>query len=264
MTAVSSPPFGHEATALRSVSISTRVMSCFRQHEELGPTQVARELEIAKSTAYEMLSALAAGGLLERTSRGRYRLSLQLFDYGQLVLDRLPIRRLARPELMSLHERVGETVQLGLPAGGHVIYVERFDSGSLPYEASGEWMRKVNGFASSSGRVMAAMDPGLAEATLAMPRPRYTPHTVTDTTGLQRILARARTNGWVCTSEERSAGFTSISAPVFARSGEVVAAVSVVARTRQMTGTRGEFVRRSVVVSAKGISAQLAVYGQEG
>ena len=148
MTAVAAKPLGHDVSGLRSVSISTRVIGCFTQHEEMGPTQVARELDIAKSTAYEMLTALVVGGLLERTPRGRYRLSLQLFDYGQLVLDRLPIRRVARPELMALHDSVQETVQLGLPAGGRVVYVERFDAGSLPCEASGEWMRKVSGFAS--------------------------------------------------------------------------------------------------------------------
>lgn len=263
MTAVATKPLGQDATGLRSVSISTRVIGCFTRHEELGPTQVARELGIAKSTAHEMLVALAAGGLLDRTARGRYRLSLQLFDFGQLVLDRLPIRRIARPELLALHRRVEETVQLGLPAGGRVVYVERFDHGSLPEEASGEWMRKVSGFASSSGRVLAAFDPEIAEATLALPRTRYTPRTIVDTTRLRQVLARAREQGWVCTSEERASGLTSMSAPVFAASGRVCAAVSIVGRTRALTGTRGEFVLRSLVVSAQRISTELAVCGEE-
>lgn len=263
MTAVAARHVGHDATGLRSVSISTRVIGCFASHEELGPTQVARELDIAKSTAHEMLVALAAGGLLERAPRGRYRLSLQLFDYGQLVLDRLPIRRVARPELLALHRRVEETVQLGLPAGGRVVYVERFDRGSLPEEASVEWMRKVNGFASSSGRVLAAFDEDIAEATLALPRTRYTPRTITDTARLRQILALARERGWVCTSEERAVGLTSMSAPVFAASGRVSAAVSIVGRTRALTGTRGEFMLRSLVVSAQRISGELAACGDE-
>lgn len=258
MTAVADKPLGHDVSGLRSVSISTRVIGCFTQHEEMGPTQVARELDIAKSTAYEMLTALVAGGLLERTPRGRYRLSLQLFDYGQLVLDRLPIRRIARPELLALHQRVEETVQLGLPAGGRVVYVERFDSGSLPHEASGEWMRKVSGFASSSGRILAAFDPQIAEATLALPRTRYTPRTVVDTPRLNQILNRARAQGWVCTSEERATGFTSMSAPVFSCSGHVAAAISIVGRTRALAGTRGEFILRHLVVSARRMSDDLA------
>lgn len=261
MTAVAHKPLGHDVSGLRSVSISTRVIGCFTQYEEMGPTQVARELDIAKSTAHEMLAALVAGGLLERTTRGRYRLSLQLFDFGQLVLDRLPIRRVARSELLELHERVGETVQLGLPAGGRVVYVERFDNGSLPHEASGEWMRKVSGFASSSGRILAAFDPRIAETTLALPRTRYTPRTVTDTTRLRQILSRARAAGWVCTSEERAVGFTSMSAPIFSCSGQVAAAVSIVGRTRALAGTRGRFILRNLLVSARRISVELEACG---
>lgn len=263
MTAVAPRPLGHDVTGLRSVSISTQVIGCFTQHEEMGPTQVAKELDIAKSTAFEMLTALVAGGLLERTARGRYRLSLQLFDFGQLVLDRLPIRRVARPELLALHQGVEETVQLGLPAGGRVVYVERFDNGSLPHEASGEWMRKVSGFASSSGRILAAFDPQIAQATLALPRTRYTPRTITDTARLQQVFARARTHGWVCTSEERAVGLTSMSAPVFSSTGCVAAAVSVVGRTRALSGTRGEFILRSLVVSARRISTELAACGED-
>lgn len=263
MTAQAAGHLDHDVSNLRSVSISTQVIGCFNRHEEMGPTQVARELSIAKSTAYEMLTALVAGGMLERTPQGRYRLSLQLFDLGQLVLDRLPIRRVARPELLSLHERIGETTQLGLPAGGRVVYVERFDNGSLPHEASGEWMRKVCGFASSSGRILAAFDPLIEDATLALPRPQHTPRTITDTARLKTVIARARARGYVCTSEERAIGFTSMSAPAFARSGQVVAAVSVVARTRALAGTRGEFVLRNLIVSARRISEELSACGPE-
>jgi methionine synthase II (cobalamin-independent) len=41
------------------VSIAASVLDCFAAHRELGATQVARELGVAKSTACRMLSALA-------------------------------------------------------------------------------------------------------------------------------------------------------------------------------------------------------------
>ena len=58
---------------LRSVSIAMGVLGCFERAAELGATAVATELGIAKSTACRMLAALAASGMLERTSSGRYR-----------------------------------------------------------------------------------------------------------------------------------------------------------------------------------------------
>lgn len=258
----SSEPTGHPG-GLRSVGISTAVLDCFAEHEELGPTQVARELGVAKSTAFSMLAALAAGGLLDRTTGGRYRLSLRLFDYGQLVLDRLPVRRLARPELLALHETVGEMVQLGLPANGYVVYAERFGDDALGPQISGEWMRKVGGYASSAGRAMAAFDSAVARATFAVPMVRHTARTVTDPAQVHRILAGCRSRGWVRSVEESAPGYTSIAAPVFDGRGKVAAAVSVVGSTSRLTSTRGQFVARSLVVSARRVSQLLAAHGDQ-
>jgi methionine synthase II (cobalamin-independent) len=47
-----------DSQGLRSVSIAASVLTCFSSHAELGATQVARELGVAKSTACRMLSAL--------------------------------------------------------------------------------------------------------------------------------------------------------------------------------------------------------------
>ena len=150
---------------LRSVTIATGVLECFVDDAELGPTQVARRLGIAKSTASRMLSALATGGMLERADGGRYRLSLRLFQYGQLAVERLPVRAVARPVLVDLHAGLRETVQLGLPVAGNVLFVERIGSGGLGARLSGEVLRRVPGYSSSAGRVMAAFDPEIARAT---------------------------------------------------------------------------------------------------
>lgn len=248
---------------LRSVAISTQVLDCFAEHAVLGPTQVANELGVAKSTAYQMLSSLCNAGLLERTGTGRYRLSLRLFDYGQLVLDRLPIRRIARPDLIALHETVGNVVQLGLPANGYVVYVERFGHDPLRPQISGEWMRKVGGYASSAGRAMAAIDPAVERATFAVPMVRHTPHTVIDPVKLRQILAGARANGWVRSVEESAPGFTSIAAPVRDRFGGAVAAVSVVGPTARMTGVHVESMVRGLLAAVGRISEQYQRHGTD-
>ena len=103
---------------LRSVSIAAAVLNCFSTYPELGATQVARELGVAKSTACRMLSALAAGGLLDRAEGGRYRLSLRMFELGVLAAERMPVRDAARPVLIELQQQVREMVQLGVPVAG--------------------------------------------------------------------------------------------------------------------------------------------------
>jgi DNA-binding IclR family transcriptional regulator len=253
---------GLEAGGLRSVSIATQVLHCFVEHAELGPTHVARELGVAKSTAFHALAALAAAGLLERSAAGRYRLSLRLFQYGQLALDRLPLRALARPILVELNDSLRLMVQLGLPAGGHVLYVERVGNGGLGPLVSGEVMRQVAGYASSAGRAMAAFDPGIARATLAVPRVKHTPFTVTDLVRLERILRTTRTNGWVCSREESAPGYSSVAAPILAPDGapgpRVAGAISTVGRTALVAGPRKDFVVASVRRAAQRVTRLLA------
>jgi len=250
---------------LRSVSIAVEVLDCFAREAELGPTQVARRLGIAKSTASRMLSTLATGGMLERADGGRYRLSLRLFHYGQLAVDRLPLRAIARPVLHDLNQSLHEMVQLGLPVAGHVLYVERMGNGGLGARLSSEVLRRVPGYSSSAGRVMAAFDRQVARETAMVEPRKHTPFTITDPARLQRVLDGARSAGWVGSREEYELGYSSVAAPILLPATttgpaglRVAGAVSVVGPTAQILGLRKDFVVASVCRAAHRVSAALA------
>ena len=244
-------------TGLRSVSIAASVLDCFAAHRELGATQVARELGVAKSTACRMLSALADGGLLDRAAGGRYRLSLRVFELGVLAAERMPVRDVARPVLMDLQELLGEMVQLGVPAAGHVAYIDRYGSTRLGSQFNGEVLRRVPGYSSSSGRVLAAFDERILRETLAVPRRKHTPFTIIDAERLSRVLQAARTAGWVGTREEFTPGYSSVAAPVLVGS-RPAAAISVVGPTARILGLRKDFIVASVCRAARRASALLA------
>jgi IclR family KDG regulon transcriptional repressor len=246
---------------LRSVSIAVSALDCFAAHRELGPTAVARELGVAKSTACRMLAALAAGGLLERAGGGRYRLSLRVFELGLLAAERMPVRDVARPVLMELQEQVREMVQLGVPVAGHVVYIDRYASSGLGIQLSGEVLRRVPGYSSSSGRVLAAFDPGIMADTLAVPRRKHTPFTITDTERLSRVLKTARAAGWISSREEFTPGYSSVAAPVLAAvhgGMRPVAAISVVGPTPHVLGLRKDFMVASACRAARRVSLLLA------
>ena len=253
-------------TGLRSVSIAASVLDCFAAHRELGATQVARELGVAKSTACRMLSALADGGLLDRAAGGRYRLSLRVFELGVLAAERMPIRDLARPVLMDLQELLGEMVQLGVPAAGHVAYIDRYGSTRLGSQFNGEVLRRVPGYSSSSGRVLAAFDERILRETLAVPRRKHTPFTIIDAERLDRVLRTARTAGWAGTREEFQPGFSSVAAPVLVPAGGGVrpaAAISAVGPTAHILGLRKDFIVASVCRAARRVSALLAQVAED-
>jgi len=229
------------------------VLDCFTAHAELGATQVARELGVAKSTACRMLSALAAGGLLDRADGGRYRLSLRMFELGVLAAERIPVRDAARPVLIELQQQVREMVQLGVPVAGHVAYIDRYGHAALGLQFSGEVLHRVPGYSSSSGRALAAFDDRVLADTLAVPRTKHTPFTITDPERLHRVLRAARAAGWVATREEFTRGFSSVAAPVLVTE-QAVAAISVVGSTARILGLRRDFIVASVCRAARRVS----------
>ena len=243
---------------LRSVSIAVKVLECFLEAPELGASEVARRVGVAKSTAHRALASLAAGGLLDRGSAGRYRLGLRLYDYGQLAIDRLFLRELALPVLANLRDQIGETVQLGIPAGAEVLYIDRLE-GTNGLRFHSDSYRRVHGHSSSTGKAIAAFNPSVESAVINAGLARHT-HRTASTPGIYRNkLAEVRENGFAVSTEEFEVGLSSVAAPILlpGPTGPVaVAAISVAGPTARVVG-RGSVVTSRVVEAASRLSHQL-------
>jgi DNA-binding IclR family transcriptional regulator len=223
---------------------------------------VAQEVGIAKSTASRMLAVLASRGMLERAPRGRYRLGLRMFEYGQLVVDRLAIHETAVPVLAALRDRLGEVVQLGVPIGAEVLYLDRFERGGPHSERfHAETWRRVPAHSSSSGRAIAAFNPLVARVVLGAGLERRTRYTAVDPQRFREILLETRRRGWAATEEEFELGLSSVAAPIFVeRDGErqAVAAVSVAGPTASVVGDRVTGTARDVQAAARKVTEALA------
>ena len=233
----SGPDRVSDADPLRSVSIAFSILDCFSASPELGPTALARELGIAKSTASRMLAVMASRGVLERRDGGRYRLGLRMFEYGQLAVNRLNIFEVSVPILAGLRDRVRDLVQLGIPVGAEILFVDRFEAEGLDPRFHGQVWRRVPGHSSSSGRAIAAFNPIVERAILQAGLSRYTRYTVVDPRRLSEILREVRRRGYAATDEERAEGISSVAAPVriaTEQGSRAVAAVSVAGPSRRL------------------------------
>jgi DNA-binding IclR family transcriptional regulator len=245
--------------AVRSVQIAVSVLECFLATPELGATEVARRVGVAKSTAHRVLVTLAASGLLDRTGGGRYRLGIRLYDYGQLAIDRLYLRELALPVLAELRDQIGETVQLGIPSGAEVLYVDRLEGTNGLRFHSGSY-RRVPGHSSSTGKAIAAFNPTVREAVLEAGFVAHTTRTPTTRGAYLASLDEIRRKGYAASIEEFEVGLSSVAAPILLSSGRAeplaVAAISVAGPTPRVNG-RGSVVAARVVDSAKRVTRRL-------
>src|SRR2546421_12633461 len=126
-----SPPAPSQASpdraTLASVRNAARVLRAFsRAGQELGITELSRQLGLGKSTVHRLVTTLTAERLLERGSTpGRYRLGLVLYELGSNVTEHVDLHQAALPVIATLRPETGEVVHVAGLDGLEVGYVER-------------------------------------------------------------------------------------------------------------------------------------------
>src|SRR5687767_3250497 len=125
-----SPRRARSRTALSSVANAMRLLKAFTDEDyELGASELAKRLALAKSTVFRLASTLVTERILEQNTRdGRYRLGLVVFELGSLVRRKMDVSAEARPALRALMEKTGETAHLAVLDHRSAIYTNRVES----------------------------------------------------------------------------------------------------------------------------------------
>jgi DNA-binding IclR family transcriptional regulator len=108
-------------TSVRKAALVLDLFSVERWH--WGPTEVADELGIAKSTAHALLGELTRAGLTERMPCGRYRLGWRTVGLARTMLATSEHRDVVTPTARRLANHFGETVHVAAWDRGRVLYV---------------------------------------------------------------------------------------------------------------------------------------------
>jgi DNA-binding IclR family transcriptional regulator len=209
------------AQLVGSVARALALLEHLRDAElDLGVNELARRIGVSASTASRLLATLESAGFVQRDPGGPFRLGLALVTLGDRVLARLDLQTLARPVLVELMERTGETATLSLPGEREAITVD-----SVPSRASIVSMARLGrpsvSHATAVGRVM------LAFGGSRLPRERdlvaLTDRTITDRATLAAAIEEVRRRGYGTVFGEREADVNAIAAPVLDRSGALSA-----------------------------------------
>jgi len=245
---------------LSSVANAARLLREFGRGEpQLGVSELARRLGIAKSSAHRIVHTLAREGLLERVEEtGAYRLSVTMQILGASAHATSGLHSAATAALDQLRVLTGQTVHLSVLDGLEVVYVERRES-PVAVRMFGRVGNRGPAHSTGSGKVLLAflpadeLDRRLAGVRLA----RRTPYTITSQDRLRAELSRVRARGWAENVNEAEMGFASVAAPIRSPAGEVVAALSVAGPVQRIDGDNLRRYARPVTECAAHISRRL-------
>lgn len=225
---------GDDSSTLKSVGTALDVLECFAVDTELGVSDIARRLGVAKSTAHRLLTTLVTRGFIEQDPHsGLYRLGLHLYELGQLVLQRNEIRHVALPILHQVHRATGLTVNFSVPDGPDVVFVERLENPD-GVRILGHWGRRLPAHTTSSGKVIAAFNRHAYAARVAAGFPPRVTGTVRTVADWDKVLATVRSQGYAVSHSESFEGSSSVAVPVLSRK-VAVASVSVFGPTEAIS-----------------------------
>lgn len=238
-------------------SVAARVFAiadAFEQGDQLSLSEVARRAGLPVSTAHRLLAEWVEWGGLVRGEDGRYRVGMKLWRLGVRHPTARRLRDAARPYLEDLLEATGEHVHLAVRDGIGAVYLERL-SGPGAVRVISDIGSMLPLHATGVGLVLLAYAPaGTLEEVLASSPAKFLPNTLTGDRELRSRLATIRATGLSHAVEELTRGAFSVAAPVRDVGGEVVAAVSIIARAERADEPQFPY---GVRMAARGISAAL-------
>jgi DNA-binding IclR family transcriptional regulator len=214
--------------SLQSVDRAVSVMEFLSRRGWSGVTEVARELDIHKSTAYRLLTTLRDRGLVEQdAATEKYRLGFGMVLLARSVSADLDILRCARPVCERLSERTKETVTIAVLEGDDAVVIHQ--SISRASALSVDWTgRHTPLHATAAGKIfLVYMPEDQRQRILEGALERFTEYTIVDPASLNDHIRKIRGAGYGHTVEELEAGLNAVGAPIRGADGAVVGAVSV-------------------------------------
>ena len=191
---------------------------------------VSAQLEAPKSSLLPLLRALTARGYLAQGRAGEYRLGPGALDLGADAPARRELVDVARPAVVELMRRTGETVFVGMLSSDRrsVVYVDKVDSDHVIRYAGGVGDRRPLHATSSGKAILAFLTEDEREEILtSLSLARHTDRTITSLPALRAALEEIRRAGVCVTVDELVAGASGIAAPVFDRYGRVAGACAL-------------------------------------
>jgi DNA-binding IclR family transcriptional regulator len=207
------------------------------EQRALTVSDISREFEIPKSSAYAILQTLKSRGYVEKDAEDRYSLSFRLFSLGATLVDNLDVRTEVHSLLEELTRKAGITGHIAIRDGGFAVYIDKVEV--LDAVRVTTWVgKRMHLHSTSIGKALLSglsddeIDHYVSEHSL----PSLTPKTITKPKLLKEQLAKIRALGYASCSEENEIDVRSVAAPIFNGSQRVVAAVNLGASKLQIRG----------------------------
>lgn len=233
---------------------------------ELGNTDIARALDIPKSTAAGLISTLEHNGYLDQNPDTRkYRLGFKLAERAGVLLEQFDLRQIAAPVLEDLRDRCNESVNLAVRDGDYVVYIERMHGMNMLGMRS-EIGKREPIHSTALGKAILASLPKEELREFVKQHDFYpvTPRTITSPETFLEDLLQVQARGYAIDDQENELGGRCVAAAIFDLHAKPVAAVSISVPIQRLPVEQLDTFGAHIQESADKISRKLGDYRKTG
>ncbi len=218
-----------KTSSVKSLARALRVLESFSlERPELGVSEIARMLDMQKSTVFNILSTFQDSGyVMKNPNTNKYYLGFKTLHLSYIVNQHLGLREIMLPALTKIAEACHEVCYFGILNNDEVLYIEGV------YPSTQQATRNILGeraplFCTGLGKAMLAFLPQeRIDQITARELKAYTGHTLSDRRELLNNLSEIRANGYAVDNMEHEFGVRCVAVPLFGVNGGVMGAVSV-------------------------------------
>lgn len=220
---------------VKSSATAFAIIEILDQLDQAGVSEVADEIDLAKSTVHKHLATLEECEYVVKED-GTYRLSLKPLKYGRHALEKIDVAQESQPVIDHLAEETGEAVWTAVEEHGRAVYVNKA-LGDRAVPSRGGIGGRIALHSSAIGKALLAHLPEerVDEIIDRHGLTKLTERTITDPNVLKEELEAVRDRGVSFNDGESLEGLRAIGSPIL-HHGEVKGAIAVAATANRMKG----------------------------
>lgn len=219
-----------ERYLINSIVRAAGILRCLAaENASLRIGDIARRLDLDRTTTYRIVGTLEHCGFLERKPNSKeYKLGVGAFEVGSAYLRSTDLHLVARPVMIDLASRVREAVHWAILSGNQSVCIDKIDS-PRGLGTTSKIGRAAPLHVSSVGKVLLAFQsPEFRGGFLKTSElTRFTERTITSVVGMEHEIERIRRDGYCFTQGEGEVDMACVAAPIFDNSGAVIAGLSI-------------------------------------
>ena len=234
-----------------------RLLQLFRPgRPEISAPEIARELELPRTTAFRLLQTLEAMEFVERSANGAWRLGPAVLRLGFEFVASQDIGEYGREVLEKLCEDSAASSQLAIRDGRDLVVVLKKNPAAT-FASNVQVGTRMPAHATVLGRML-LQDVDLKKLYPEGRLKQFTPSTPKSVGELEKLIAQDRARGYAVSESAYEAGISAVAAPVRNHEQRVVAALSLIVPLPRLEAKRREELIQKAVAAAAELSRRMS------